>query len=88
MPFLEDKPSTYIRRFHFCTQPIEEPDDPRQLVDLMRMFGGEDNVMFASDWPHPDFDHPNKVAQLPLSVEAKKKIMSGNATRFFNLGEG
>lgn len=87
IPYLQDKPSTYIQRFHFCTQPIEEPDDPRQLVDLMRMFGGEDNVMFASDWPHPDFDHPSKVLQLPLSVEGKQKIMGENAVRFFNLGE-
>jgi uncharacterized protein len=87
MPYLRDKPSTYIRRFYFCTQPIEEPERPDQLVDLMRMFGGEDNVMFASDWPHPDFDHPSKVLRLPLSLENKKKIMSENAARFLNLGK-
>lgn len=84
MPFLQDKPSTYIKRFYFCTQPIEEPDDPHALVNLMKMFDGENNVMFASDWPHPDFDSPSKVLQLPLSPESKKKIMGGNAARFFN----
>jgi predicted TIM-barrel fold metal-dependent hydrolase len=87
IPYLEDKPSVYIRRFFFCTQPIEEPDDPQDLVTLMRLFGGEDNVMFASDWPHHDFDHPSKALQLPLSLEGKKKLMGGNATRFFNLQE-
>jgi uncharacterized protein len=85
IPALKDRPSSYIRRFHFATQPIEEPDDPRDLVALMRTFGGEDNVMFASDWPHHDFDHPSKVLQLPLPPESKKKIMGENAARFFGI---
>lgn len=85
VPILKDKPSTYIRKFYFCTQPIEEPDDPREFVSLMSLFGGEDNVMYASDWPHHDFDHPDKVLQLPLSLEGKRKIMGENAARFFGL---
>jgi len=39
------------------------------------MFGGEDSVMFASDWPHHDFDHPNKVLQIPVSPETQAKIL-------------
>jgi predicted TIM-barrel fold metal-dependent hydrolase len=85
IPYLEDRPSTYIRKFHFATQPVEEPENSGDLVALMRTFGGEDNVMFASDWPHHDFDHPSKVLQLPLPPESKKKIMGENAARFFAL---
>lgn len=85
IPVLQDKPSSYIRKFFFATQPIEEPDDSRDLVKVMETFGGEDSVMFASDWPHHDFDHPRKVAQLPLSPAVKKKIMGENAARLFNL---
>ena len=85
VPALQERPSTHIRRFHFATQPIEEPEDSHELVSLLRTFGGEDNVMFASDWPHHDFDHPRKVLQLPLPPESKKKIMGDNAARFFKI---
>jgi uncharacterized protein len=85
VPFLENRPSHYIRNFFFATQPVEEPEDPQDLVTLMKLYGGEDNTMFASDWPHHDFDHPRKVFQLPLSPEARRKIMGENALRFFQI---
>jgi predicted TIM-barrel fold metal-dependent hydrolase len=49
------------------------------------MFGGEDSVMFASDWPHHDFDHPNKVLQIPVSPETQAKILGQNAMRFLRM---
>ena len=55
------------------------------LIELGADFDGENRVMFASDWPHHDFDHPDKVLQIPLSLEGKRKIMSDNAMRFFDL---
>jgi len=85
VPFLENKPSTYIKRMYFATQPIEEPDNPRDLVSIMRLFDGEDRVLFASDWPHHDFDHPRQVFDLPLSPEAKRKIMGENAFSLFGI---
>jgi predicted TIM-barrel fold metal-dependent hydrolase len=85
MPHLKDKPSTYIRQMFFATQPIEEPDDPKQLVAMLDTFDGENRVIFASDWPHHDFDHPRQVFDLPLSNEAKRKIMGENALRLFGI---
>jgi predicted TIM-barrel fold metal-dependent hydrolase len=85
VPFLENRPSHYIRRFYFATQPVEEPEDPQDLVSLIKLYGGEETTMFASDWPHHDFDHPRKVFQLPLSPEARRKIMGENALRFFQI---
>jgi uncharacterized protein len=85
VPILKDKPSAYIKQFYYCTQPIEEPDNLADMVSLMKLFDGENRVMFASDWPHHDFDHPDKVLQIPLSLEGKRKIMSENAMRFFEL---
>ena len=41
--------------------------------------------MFASDWPHHDFDHTQFVFGLPFSPEARRKIMGLNAARFFEL---
>ncbi|MCC6168656.1 MAG: amidohydrolase family protein [Caldilineaceae bacterium] len=85
VPFLEHRPSRYIRQFYFATQPVEEPEDPADLVKLIQLYGGEETTMFASDWPHHDFDHPRKVFQLPLSPEARRKIMGENALRFFQI---
>jgi predicted TIM-barrel fold metal-dependent hydrolase len=86
LPFLTEPPSYYIRRMFFATQPIEEPKHMGDMVTLLALFGGEDSVMFASDWPHHDFDHPSKVLQIPLEPEARRKILGGNALRLLNLG--
>ena len=73
------------RQMWFCTQPLEEPDMPGDLVDTIRHLGGEDRVVFASDWPHHDFDHPRALAKLPLSTEQRRKIMGENAVKLFKL---
>jgi uncharacterized protein len=85
VPFLDQRPSHYIRKFYFGTQPIEEPENPEDLVTLIKLYGGEETTMFASDWPHHDFDHPRKVFQLPMSPEGRRKIMGENAMRFFKI---
>src|SRR5262249_16807510 len=85
LPFLKERPSYYLRKWFFATQPIEEPRRREDLVTLFSLFDGEDSVMFASDWPHHDFDHPSYCTDLPFSDEAKRKIMGGNALRFLGL---
>jgi len=85
LPFLEQRPSEYVReRMWFATQPLEEPDDPRDLVRVIETIGA-DRVLFASDWPHHDFDHPRAVLRLPLSPETKRKIMGENALELFGI---
>lgn len=85
VPLLQEPPSHYMRRFHYGTQPIEEPERPSDLVKMYELYDGENLAMFASDWPHHDFDHPQHVLGLPFRSEARKKIMGGNAIRFFKL---
>jgi predicted TIM-barrel fold metal-dependent hydrolase len=86
VPFLERRPSDYIReRMWFATQPIEEPDDPRDLVATIDLIGGPERILFASDWPHHDFDHPRAILKLPMPQEAKRKIMGQNALDLFRI---
>ena len=87
MPFLTAPPSTYVRQMFFATQPIEEPENMGDLATLLSLFDGQDSVMFASDWPHHDFDHPNKILQIPVSPEVQRKLLGENAMRFLNLKE-
>ena len=83
VPLLQERPSRTMRRFFYGTQPIEEPERRSDVVALFELFDGENQAMFASDWPHHDFDHPRHVFALPFSPEARRKIMGLNAARFF-----
>ncbi len=78
-PLLAERPSTYMRRqMYYATQPIEEPESLADMADVIRMIGGGDSVLFASDFPHHDFDHPKKVFDIPVSADTKRKIMGEN----------
>ena len=70
---------------YFATQPVEEPENLRDLVTMMELYEGEDNTIFASDWPHHDFDHPSKVHQVPFTNEVRCKVFGENALRLFNI---
>jgi predicted TIM-barrel fold metal-dependent hydrolase len=85
VPFYTDRPSNYIRKMFFSTQPIEEPANLQEMATFLSLFNGEDSVIFSSDWPHHDFDHPSKVLQIPVSDEARRKILGTNALRLLNL---
>jgi len=85
VPFLEQRPSHYIRKFHFATQPIEEPENAQDYVTLVKLYHGEETTMFASDWPHHDFDHPLKLYQMPFTPEVRRQIFGENALRFFKI---
>jgi hypothetical protein len=69
-----------------ATQPIEEPERLRDLVTLMDLYDGEDTTVFASDWPHHDFDHPMKLDQVPLDDERREKVFGRNALTLFGIG--
>jgi predicted TIM-barrel fold metal-dependent hydrolase len=82
-PFYDDLPSKLIDKMYFATQPIEEPVHRQDLVDLIRIYNGEDTTVFASDWPHHDFDHPRAAFELPLTDEQRIKLMGMNAVKLF-----
>jgi predicted TIM-barrel fold metal-dependent hydrolase len=84
VPALKAKPSDYMNSHVFvATQPIEEPANFADVAKLLDLYNGWDSTMFASDWPHHDFDHPRKIWMLAGTDEQKKKIMGDNAMRVF-----
>jgi uncharacterized protein len=85
-PMLQRKPSEYIKEFYFSTQPIEWPEKIDHLEAIFDMIGGETQLLYASDWPHWDFDLPSQIYDLPfLSEEGKRRILGGNAMDLFGL---
>jgi len=89
MPHLRRPPSEYLRgHFWFTTQPIEEPENPRYLVQALEHIGMTDRIMFASDYPHWDFDSP-ATALRGLPKHLREEFMAGNARRLYGLpGDG
>jgi uncharacterized protein len=85
VPFLQERPSHYLKQIYVSTQPVEEPENMKDMATIIDLYDGEDHTIFASDWPHHDFDHPMKVQQIPLSNEARRKIFGENSLRLFNI---
>ncbi|MDR0360380.1 MAG: amidohydrolase [bacterium] len=86
-PQLQRLPSEYIREMYFTTQPFEEhshePEVGRAIFDLTN---GAQSWLYASDYPHHDFDVPGMLyGQSYWSEEEKRAVLGGNAMRLFGL---
>ncbi len=86
-PLLRRLPSEYIREMYFTTQPFEdhtlEPEVGRAIFDLTN---GPRSWLYASDYPHHDFDLPGMIWSLPYLSQAEKRAVLGeNALRLFGL---
>ena len=88
VPWLKRLPSEYIKE-HICftTQPIEEPDKPEHLNQILDMVDAEhEPSMFSSDYPHWDFDNP-KMALEPIRKDLRQSILVDNAMELYGLYE-
>ena len=84
-PLLKKKPSDYMRAMYYASQPMEA-DNLRALACTFEMINAETQLLYASDYPHWDFDLPSRIWDLPfLSEKAKHNILGGNAARLFKL---
>ena len=79
-------PSEIIREhFRLSSQPMEEPEDPKQFLPLLEMLGSDDMLLFATDYPHWDFDAPDQAFPVRLPAALERKIMSENARAVYRL---
>jgi predicted TIM-barrel fold metal-dependent hydrolase len=74
-----------MREMYYSSQPIEIQDIEAMKVTF-RMMNAETQLLYASDYPHWDFDLPSTIYDLPfLSEKAKHNILGGTAARLFKL---
>ena len=78
---IKDKPSSYLRRIFYDTV-VYTPE----ALDLCLKVGGDDSVMYGSDYPHNIGDMAGCLARVnDLPSSKAKKIRSSTAERIFNL---
>jgi predicted TIM-barrel fold metal-dependent hydrolase len=84
-PLLKRLPSEYIGEMYYTMQPMEATN-LKLLEGTFEAIRADTQLLYASDWPHWDFDVPAKVFDLPfLDERARRNILGLNASRVFNL---
>ncbi|MBV9786222.1 MAG: amidohydrolase [Acidisphaera sp.] len=84
-PCLKRLPSEVLHEHvWFTTQPMEEPEESAHLLDVMEWIGW-DRLLFATDYPHWDYDDPARCLPVPLSATQKAALFYGNARSFFRM---
>lgn len=82
-PELALRPSEYFRRQCWVSVECEETPAPAAVEQC-----GTDCFVFSTDYPHYDTKYPEATAhflKLPLSEEAKRKILWDNCARLYQL---
>lgn len=86
LPHVKRPPSEYVRQhFWVTTQPMEEPPQREHFRQLLAQMEMNDRLMFATDYPHWDFDAPDRAIPVKLEAALERKIMAENARALYKL---
>jgi predicted TIM-barrel fold metal-dependent hydrolase len=84
-PHLRKPPSEYLRtQVWWTTQPMEEPEPRENLLDTIHWMGW-DRLLFATDYPHWDYDDPAYALPLRISEEQRGAFFLNNARAVYGL---
>ena len=81
------RPSELLREhFWFTTQPMDDAESPplfQKAMKHMDDLGLVDRIMFATDYPHWDFDSPVEAVPAIITGEWRDKIFGANARALY-----
>ena len=84
-PLLKRMPSDYMRDMFYSMQPLES-HNMKLTEGTFEAINADSQLLYASDWPHWDFDVPARVFELPfLTDQGRRNILGLNAARVFDL---
>ena len=80
-PLLKRRPSEYMQEMYYTSQPLER-SNMKLTQATFEAINADTQLLYASDWPHWDFDAPSSITKLPfLNEQAKRNILGLNAAR-------
>ncbi len=80
-PWLKRLPSEYARdHIRLTTQPLEQPENIQHLWNVLEAIDGQHTLMYASDYPHWDYDDPTT---LPIPPEWRENVFDANARQVY-----
>src|SRR5215212_8555993 len=86
VPWVKRAPSEYIREhIRVTVQPLDAPDDPRQLLKVVDHLGSDDMLLYASHYPRVHAADPEERLIRHLSEAAARKVRSENARALYGL---
>jgi predicted TIM-barrel fold metal-dependent hydrolase len=86
VPTLSRPPSEVVHdHVWFSTQPIEEPDDPREFMQALEHGGLANRLVFATDYPHWDFDSPTQALPPSIPKNLRTRILATTACELYGL---
>lgn len=85
VPWLRKRPSEYIlEHVRITSQPLEATGNTKHLINNLEMMNAREILMFASDYPHWDFDSPTRAFP-KLPDDWNERIFYQNAKELYNL---
>jgi predicted TIM-barrel fold metal-dependent hydrolase len=86
VPWVRRAPSEYIREhFRVTVQPLDAPDNPRQLLQVIDQIGSDDMLMYASHFPRVHAADPEEKLIRHLPESLARKVRSENARALYGL---
>jgi predicted TIM-barrel fold metal-dependent hydrolase len=86
VPHVRRPPSEVVReRVWLTTQPMEEPAKRGQFMQMLAHLDMNDHLMFATDYPHWDFDAPDQAFPERLPRDLERRILGDNARQLYRL---
>lgn len=84
VPWVKRPPSEYVKEHvRVNTQPIDEPENERDLEQIIEWMQGEQTLLFGSDFPHFDFDDPRQtLTRLPDRL--RRRVFGESALETFH----
>lgn len=87
VPWVKELPSEYIRRhFRWSMLPLDASPETSQNQEILEQMGGEDLLLFATDFPHWHFDSTDEIWPSYMAKEVRSKLSLSNPQTFYNLG--
>ena len=83
VPWLTRRPSEYLREHvRFTTQPFPEVHKREHLATVLDMVYAEETLVYSSDYPHWDFDDPNRALN-DIPADLRRRICVENGRRLY-----